>query len=142
MKFYKRFHSFCRSFSHLFTHKTHFLGQCFFKIFKCLISRLSYAYYCKPFLKTAWQSTEIFYGALGRLAEFLGFLRLCSNFCDKVCLNLWIATLALLARNDGQRKRTSPFRNDGGFVILSVAKNPHHCCHFEPFIKRRKIHRI
>ena len=31
-----------------------------------------------------------------------GFLRFCLNFCGKVCLNLWIATLALwLARNDG-----------------------------------------
>ena len=27
-------------------------------------------------------------------------------------------------------------------VILSVAKNPHHFCHFEPFAKRRKIQRI
>ena len=35
-------------------------------------------------------------------------------------LNLWIATLALwLARNDGQRKRTLLFYNDGGL------------CHFE-----------
>ena len=34
--------------------------------------------------------------------------------------NLWIATLALwLARNDGQRKRTLLFYNDGGL------------CHFE-----------
>ena len=45
------------------------------------------------------------------------------NFCDKVCLNLWIATLALLARNDGQRKHTSPFRNDGAF------------CHFKFSLK-------
>ena len=33
------------------------------------------------------------------------------------------------ARNDGQRKHTSPFRNDGGFVILSVAKNPQNLRH-------------
>ena len=42
-----------------------------------------------------------------------------------VAFALWIATLALLARNDGQRKRTLPFENGGGF------------CHFEPFAKRR-----
>ena len=58
------------------------------------------------------------------------------NFCDKVCLNLWIATLALLARNDGQRKHTSPFRNNGAF------------CHFKFSLKseasslQSKIHKI
>jgi len=41
------------------------LGLCFLKIVKRLISRLSYAYHCKPFLKTAWQSTENFCGVLG-----------------------------------------------------------------------------
>ena len=30
-------------------------------------------------------------------------LEICLNFCGKVCLNLWIATLALLARNDTQK---------------------------------------
>jgi len=29
-------------------------------------------------------------------------LMFCLDFCGKVCLNLWIATLALLARNDGK----------------------------------------
>ena len=37
----------------------------------------------------------------------------------RVPFTLRIATLALLARNDGQRKRTLSFYNDGGFVILS-----------------------
>ena len=66
----------------------------------------------------SWQSTEIFCGVLGGgWLNFLGFLRLCLNFCDKVCLNLWIATLALwLARNDGQRKRTLSFYNDGALL--------------------------
>ncbi len=61
-----------------------------------------------------------------------------SRFCEngvaihkfRVIFAFWIATLALLARNDRQRKRTLPFCNDGGF------------CHFEPFAKRRKIQRI
>ena len=38
-------------------------------------------------------------------------------------LNLWIATLALLARNDGQRKRILSFYNDSEL------------CHFEPLQK-------
>ena len=93
--------------------------------------------YFKAFLRLSLQAIlknsvaihwNFLWCAWGRLAEFLGFLRLCLNFCDKVCLNLWIATLTLLARNDGQRKRTLSFCNDGAF------------CHFEPFVKRRKIH--
>ena len=47
-----------------------------------------------------------------------------------VIFTFWIATLALLARNDGQRKRTLSFENDGGF------------CHFERSEKSKefKIH--
>ena len=45
-----------------------------------------------------------------------------------VAFALWIATLALLARNDGQRKRILSFYNDG--ELLS----------FWAFDRKRKIH--
>ena len=81
-----------------------------------VIARICKAWACK-FVAIHW---NFLWCAWGRLAEFLGFLRLCLNFCDKVCLNLWIATLALLARNDRKRKRTLSF-----FIMTA------HSCHFE-----------
>ena len=40
-------------------------------------------------------------------------VQICGNPKVNLRLNLWIATLALLARNDRKRKRTLSFHNDG-----------------------------
>ena len=89
--------------THLFAYKRHFLGHCAFLKF----------------------SNALFFGlfALVIVRRFRKDGVAIHNF--SVAFALWIATLALLARNDGQRKRTLPFENGGGF------------CHFEPFAKRR-----
>ena len=54
-------------------------------------------------------------------------MQICGNPKVSLRLNLWNATLALLARNDGQRKRTLSFYDDGGFCHFELsqkAKNP------------------
>ena len=95
-KFKGLFYSFCRSFFSSFClQKAFFRTFCLFEIFKCFV--------------------------FGLFA-----LVIASRFCENgvaihkfsVIFAFWIATLALLARNDGA------------------------FCHFEPFAKRRKIQRI
>ena len=90
-------------FSRLFAYKKHFFRTlCFFKIFK-------------------------------RFVFGLFALVIASCFCENgefsIIFTFWIATLALLARNDGQRKYTLSFGKDGGF------------CHFERSEKSTQIKR-
>ena len=76
--------------------KTFFRAFCFFKIFKCFVFRLFALVIASHFHKNGV--------AIHKFSIIFAF---------------WIATLALLSCNDGQRKCTSSFRYDGGF------------CHFE-----------
>ena len=81
----------------LFAYKRHFLGHfAFLKIFTCFVFRLFTLVIASHFHKNGV--------AIHKFSIIFAF---------------WITMLALLSRNDGQRKCTLSFRNDGAF------------CHFE-----------
>ncbi len=125
---YRKFFLFYRSFlSSFHSQKTFFRALCFFKIFKCFVFGLLHPFcHFEPLQKgdptgckaqaAAKKSTQIkrklaIFGYFA-IAQYDSKCVIASRFCENgvaihkfsVIFAFWIATLALLARNDGKAK--------------------------------------